>query len=107
MTALEREWGHRLEGEDDPRPTLSDELYNWILEGDGPDGQPPEEAGAVLCELINSPPAGLAEQSGSAARAYVEAGLRDPTRAQELNALLAGFAQTRAAAAGEPSCARV
>jgi retinol dehydrogenase-8 len=97
MTELEREWGRRLEGDDDPRPTLSDELYNWIVEGDGPDGQPPEEVAAVLCELIDSPPPGLAEQSGAFPRAYVEAGLSDPTRAAELDAMLAAFARARAA----------
>ncbi len=97
MTDLEREWGRRLEGEDDPRPTLSDELYSWILDGDGPDGQSPAEVAAVLCKLIGSPPPGLAQQSGSSSRAYVEAALREPTRAAELETMLAAFARARAA----------
>jgi hypothetical protein len=47
--------------------------------------------------LIDSPPSGLAEQSGAASRAYVEAGLRDPSRTAELETMLAAFARARAA----------
>src|ERR1700733_12499258 len=39
MTSLSREWGSRLGADEDPRPSLSDELYKWVLGGDGPDPQ--------------------------------------------------------------------
>jgi NAD(P)-dependent dehydrogenase (short-subunit alcohol dehydrogenase family) len=98
MTDLSREWGARLKGEDDPRPSLSDELYEWVLGGEGPKPQPAGEVAEALCRLIESEAPTLAEQSGPAARAYAEAALRDPTRASELAPLVAAFARTWAAA---------
>ena len=42
--------------------------------------------------MVEQEPAGIAVQSGEAARAYAAAALRDPTRAAELTALLDAFA---------------
>jgi NAD(P)-dependent dehydrogenase (short-subunit alcohol dehydrogenase family) len=36
MTELSREWGDRLPARRDPRPSLSDELYAWVLGGTVP-----------------------------------------------------------------------
>jgi hypothetical protein len=91
MTELEREWGNRLSPEEDPRPTLSDELYAWIQTDDAPAPQSPDEAGVALCEIVCSESPRLAEQSGTASRAYVANALRDPTRETELARLLSGF----------------
>jgi NAD(P)-dependent dehydrogenase (short-subunit alcohol dehydrogenase family) len=99
MTELSREYGTRLADGDDPRPSLSDELYEWVLGGNGPEPQSADDVAAVLCRLVDSEPPGLAEQSGPAARAYAAAALRDPTRETELAPLLAAFAKTWAAAA--------
>src|SRR5581483_3213133 len=46
MTELSREWGDRLSDAEDPRPTLSDELYDWISRGDSPAPQSPAEVAA-------------------------------------------------------------
>jgi NAD(P)-dependent dehydrogenase (short-subunit alcohol dehydrogenase family) len=91
MTDLSREWGDRLAAEDDPRPSLSDELYAWVGGGDAPTPQSPEEVAGALCELVKHPPPGLAAQSGAASRAYAAAALRDPSREAELRAMLEGF----------------
>jgi NAD(P)-dependent dehydrogenase (short-subunit alcohol dehydrogenase family) len=97
MTELSREWGTRLPGAEDPRPGLSDELYQWVLGGDGPAPQSPLEVAEALCRLVDSEPAGVAQQSGEAARAYAGAALRDPTRERELAPLLAAFDRGRTA----------
>jgi hypothetical protein len=94
MTELSREWGTRLQGAGDPRPGLSDELYQWVLGGDGPAPQPPLQVAEALCRVVEQEPAGIAQQSDDAARAYAAAALRDPTRERELTPLLAAFAQT-------------
>ena len=93
MTSLSREWGQRLTGDEDPRPTLSDELYQWVLDGGGPAPQSAQEVADALCGLIDSESPTLAQQSGSAARTYTAQALRDPTREPELTALLAAFAR--------------
>jgi NAD(P)-dependent dehydrogenase (short-subunit alcohol dehydrogenase family) len=93
MTDLSREWGTRLQGADDPRPGLSDELSRWVS-GDGPTPQSPSQVAEALCRVIEREPPGIAQQSGDAARSYVGAALHDPTRAGELMALLDAFAQT-------------
>jgi NAD(P)-dependent dehydrogenase (short-subunit alcohol dehydrogenase family) len=92
MTELSREWGDRLSPEDDPRPTLGDELYGWIARGDAPAPQSPEEVAEALCELVRSGSPSLAQQSGQASQGYVDAALRDHTRNGELAALLGQFA---------------
>jgi NAD(P)-dependent dehydrogenase (short-subunit alcohol dehydrogenase family) len=92
MTELSREWGTRLQGADDPRPGLSDELYRWVLGEDAPAAQTPLQVAEALRRVIEQAPAGIAEQSGDAATAYAAAALRDPTRAAELAALLDAFA---------------
>jgi len=97
MTSLSREWGSRLSADEDPRPSLSDELYRWVLAGDGPEPQSAAEVAHALCELVKSESAGLAEQSGEAARAYVAGALRDPSRERELALLLSAFAAIRSA----------
>ena len=94
-TELEREFGKRFGEGEDPRPTLNDELYAWVLGAQAPTPQSPGEVADDLGSLIASDSAGLAEQSGPAARGYVAAALRDPTRGAELDALLAAFAQTK------------
>jgi retinol dehydrogenase 8 len=91
MTELEREWGTRLQGDDDPRPGLSDELYAWVLGDAGPAPQSPEEVAEALCAIVERPPDGLAAQSGAASRGYVAAALCDPSRSGELASLLDGF----------------
>jgi NAD(P)-dependent dehydrogenase (short-subunit alcohol dehydrogenase family) len=87
MTELEREWGTRTPPGGDPRPTISDELYGWVLHG-GPAPQQPDEAAAALAELVaaDDPPPAL--QSGTASREYAAKALRDPTRREELGELL-------------------
>lgn len=97
MTALSREWGQRLSAEEDPRPTLSDELYDWVGSDQCPAAQSPEEVAASLCEVVESDSADLARQSGPAAEAYVSAALRDVTRDTELACMRSAFAKTRAA----------
>jgi NAD(P)-dependent dehydrogenase (short-subunit alcohol dehydrogenase family) len=91
MTELSREWGDRLPADEDPRPTLSEELYDWIGRGDGPAPQSPAEVADALCEIIQTGSPSLAQQSGQASRTYVEAALRDHTRDVELAALLNQF----------------
>jgi NAD(P)-dependent dehydrogenase (short-subunit alcohol dehydrogenase family) len=93
MTNLSREWGNRLVGDEDPRPGLSDELYEWVLGDDGPEGQSAEQVADALCRLVDAESPELARQSGPAAQAYVAAALRDPTREAELAALRAAFAK--------------
>jgi hypothetical protein len=102
LTELEREWGDRLTQDADPRPTLSDELYAWVLGDEAPTPQSPADVGADLCRVVDSDSPGLAEQSGRASLGYVAAALRDPARRAELDALLAAFARTRAAGAAAP-----
>ena len=101
MTDLEREWGARLDPAADPRPTLGDELYDWVLDDASPAGQSPAEVAAALCELVRAGGPDLAAQSGDAAAAHVATALRDPTRAAELAALRAAFARTLAARTGQ------
>jgi NAD(P)-dependent dehydrogenase (short-subunit alcohol dehydrogenase family) len=91
-TDLSREWGDRLAPEDDPRPSLSDELYAWVAGGHAPTPQSPEEVAQALCQLVQRPPPGLAAQSGEASQAYAAGALRDPRREAELHAMLAAFA---------------
>jgi NAD(P)-dependent dehydrogenase (short-subunit alcohol dehydrogenase family) len=64
MTALSREWGKRLSVAEDPRPTLSDELYDWVLCDQAPAAQSPGEVAAALCEVVESDSPQLARQSG-------------------------------------------
>jgi NAD(P)-dependent dehydrogenase (short-subunit alcohol dehydrogenase family) len=99
MTELEREWGSRLPDDEDPRPTLSDELYAWVLSDGAPTPQSPAEVANDVCRLVASESPGLNEQSGVASRAYVAAALREPTRRTELERLEKAFARTREAAA--------
>jgi NAD(P)-dependent dehydrogenase (short-subunit alcohol dehydrogenase family) len=91
LTELEREWGDRLAPEDDPRPTLSDELYAWIQTDDAPSPQTPDEAAQALCRVVQADSPSLAMQSGAASHGYVAAALRDPTREGELARLLDSF----------------
>jgi NAD(P)-dependent dehydrogenase (short-subunit alcohol dehydrogenase family) len=91
LTELERQWGNRFSESDDPRPGLSDELYKWVLGSAGPEPQPPDAVAEVLCDLVDSDDPPLAAQSGDAARAYTAAALIDPSRARELEALVAPF----------------
>ncbi len=102
MTSLSREWGERLKGEEDPRPSLSDELYEWVLGPDGPDAQSAEEVARALCRLVESDSPPLAEQSGAAAKAYVAEALRDPSRERELAPMLDAFANPPAEAGSSP-----
>lgn len=102
-TDLSREWGQRLAEQDDPRPSLSDELYEWALGDHGPGVQSAEEVAAALCELVQSDAPPLASQSGRAAQAYVAEALRDPARTAELGALLAAFAEHPAEASPQRS----
>jgi hypothetical protein len=88
---LSREWGERLNADEDPRPTLSDELYQWVLDGGGPASQSAEEVADALCRLVELESPSLAQQSGAAAHAYTAEALLDPTRERELTALLAAF----------------
>lgn len=97
MTELEREWGDRLSGDDDPRPGLSDELYRWVLGGEGPQPQPPDQVAEALCQLVENDTPPLAVQTGPAAREYVAASLRDPSRMTELGPLLEAFGSTSTA----------
>ncbi|HZO76419.1 MAG TPA: SDR family oxidoreductase [Solirubrobacteraceae bacterium] len=91
MTELSRQWGERLTGDEDPRPTLTDELYEWVLADQGPGTQSAQEVATALREVVelDSPP--LAAQSGPGARSYAAAALRDPTRATERAAMVTAF----------------
>jgi NAD(P)-dependent dehydrogenase (short-subunit alcohol dehydrogenase family) len=91
MTELERQWGDRLTGDDDPRPGLSDELYEWVLNGPGPQPQSPANVAEALVELVESDAQPLAFQTGSSAREYVAGALTDPSRMTELEPLLRAF----------------
>jgi hypothetical protein len=93
MTELEREWGARLSAADDPRPSLSDELYEWVGGEEAPAAQSPAEVGAALCEVVRSGGPDLACQSGPAAEVYVAESLRDVTRDREFAGLRAAFAR--------------
>jgi hypothetical protein len=97
MTELSRQWGRRLAADEDSRPTLTDELYEWVLAERGPGTQPPEEVATALRELLelDSPP--FAAQSGPAAKSYAARALRDSTRAAEVAAMLTAFAPARPA----------
>jgi NAD(P)-dependent dehydrogenase (short-subunit alcohol dehydrogenase family) len=97
MTELSRQWGDRLSSDADPSPDLIDELYRWVGGPDAPAMQAPAEVAAALSDFLDSEPSGLAHQSGPAARAYVAAALRDPTRAEELDSLLAQLERAGAA----------
>jgi NAD(P)-dependent dehydrogenase (short-subunit alcohol dehydrogenase family) len=97
MTELEREWGDRLTGQDDPRPGLSDELYKWVLGGQAPQPQTPEQVAEALCQLVETDAPPLAVQTGPASREYVAAALRDPSRMAELEPLLQAFGATSTA----------
>jgi NAD(P)-dependent dehydrogenase (short-subunit alcohol dehydrogenase family) len=98
MTDLSREWGSRLEERDDPRPSVSDELYGWVLADGSPEPQSADEVAEALVGIVASEAPPLAEQSGAASRAYAGAALRDPTRQSELEPLLAEFARSFAGA---------
>jgi NAD(P)-dependent dehydrogenase (short-subunit alcohol dehydrogenase family) len=87
MTELERVWGDRVPPGGDPRPALVDELYAWVGAA-GPAPQQPDEVAAELAALVAEDDPPPAVQSGAASRAYAAAALRDPTRAEELRALL-------------------
>jgi retinol dehydrogenase 8 len=90
-TDLSRQWGQRVTGDQDPRPTLTDELYQWVAEH-GPGLQSPTEVAAALQQLVESDAPPLAGQSGPESESYVAAALRDPTRMSELRGLLEAFA---------------
>lgn len=90
MTELEREWGERVPPGGDPRPTISDELYEWVGAA-GPTPQQPDRAAAALADLVESDEPPLAAQSSDDSRAYAAAALRDPSRSAELRELLAAI----------------
>jgi retinol dehydrogenase 8 len=100
LTELQREWGERLTGDSDPRPTLSDELYDWVGDGHSPAAQSPADVAAALCEVVRSGGPHLAAQSGAAAEAHVAAALRDASREAEFDDLSATFARTLAERGG-------
>ncbi len=95
MTELERVWGSRLSGDEDPRPTLTDELYAWVQSA-GPEPQSPAQVADALVALIAQDDPPLAAQSGPASEGYVATALRDPSRQSELDAMLAAFAAAHA-----------
>jgi NAD(P)-dependent dehydrogenase (short-subunit alcohol dehydrogenase family) len=90
MTDLERVWGDRVPDGGDPRPTLSDELYEWVSRS-GPAPQEPDEAAAALADLIAAEDPALAGQSGPASHAYAAGAVRDPSRYAEFAALIASL----------------
>jgi NAD(P)-dependent dehydrogenase (short-subunit alcohol dehydrogenase family) len=94
LTELSRQWGNRLSGADDPRPGLNDELYQWVLDGRGPEPQSPEQVAEALCDLVESETPPLAVQTGPAAHDYVAAALVDPSRMSELTPLVKAFNAT-------------
>jgi NAD(P)-dependent dehydrogenase (short-subunit alcohol dehydrogenase family) len=87
LTELERVWGDRIPAGGDPRPHLSDELYEWVSTA-APTAQQPGEAAVALADLITRADPPLAATSGAASLAYVARTLRDPTRSGELTELL-------------------
>lgn len=90
MTELERVWGDRIPAGGDPRPGLSDELYEWVSTA-APTAQQPGEAAVALADLVARADPPLAAASGAASLAYAARTLRDPTRSAEFTQLLAGI----------------
>ncbi len=87
MTELERVWGDRVPAGGDPRPHLSDELYEWVSNA-APTAQQPGEAAVALADLVTGADPPLAAPSGAASLEYAARALRDPTRSAELTELV-------------------
>ena len=92
MTELERVWGDRIPAGGDPRPHLSDELYEWVSAA-GPTAQQPSEAAVALADLVARADPPLATSSGAASLAYAARALRDPTRSAEFAELLSAVSR--------------
>lgn len=79
-TELSREWARP---DDDPSPTLIDDLYAWIQSQPGIAMESPADVGAAIAAIVDNPDAALAEQTCDAGRAWVARALRDPSRRSE------------------------
>jgi NAD(P)-dependent dehydrogenase (short-subunit alcohol dehydrogenase family) len=90
-TQLERQYGARFDGQDDPRPTIVDDLYSWIGQGSCPPLQPPAEVAQALAEVVEDPSPPMAAQTSAATTSYVARVLRDPSREAESRPLLEHF----------------
>jgi NAD(P)-dependent dehydrogenase (short-subunit alcohol dehydrogenase family) len=90
-TELERRYGERTPPGGDPRPDLTDALYAWIGDGDGPGAEPPDLVAQAICRLAADDDPPLAMQTSDDARSYVARALRDPARRDELDAIARAF----------------
>lgn len=90
-TELERRYGERTPPGGDPRPDLTDALYAWIGEGDGPSAESPDLVAQAICGLAADDDPPLALQTSDDARAYVARALRDPAGRSELDAVARAF----------------
>ncbi len=79
-TELSRDWARP---ENDPLPTLIDDLYAWIGSQPGIVLEPPEAVGRAIAAVVDDPNPPLAFQTSDAARAWVARALNDPTRESE------------------------
>jgi NAD(P)-dependent dehydrogenase (short-subunit alcohol dehydrogenase family) len=80
-TELSRDWARPA---DDPRPTLIDDLYAWIGSQPGIVLESPQEVAEAVAAIVDHPQPPLAAQTNPAARAWIAAALRDPSRSNEL-----------------------
>jgi NAD(P)-dependent dehydrogenase (short-subunit alcohol dehydrogenase family) len=92
FTDLSRDWGNRLPVEDDPRPSLVDDLYGWVQSDSAAGLQTPHTVAEALADVVEVGHSPLAAQSGPASEDYAAAALRDPSRQTELQAMLSAFA---------------
>lgn len=90
-TELHREWGDRVAEGGDPRPTMSDELYSWVVDGDAPAVETPEGVAAAIVALVTEAAPPVGRQTASTSRAYAAETLRDPGRMAELERMLRAF----------------
>jgi NAD(P)-dependent dehydrogenase (short-subunit alcohol dehydrogenase family) len=90
-TELERRYGERTPPGGDPRPDLTNALYAWIGDGDGPSAESPDLVAAAIFRLAADDHPPLALQTSDDAQAYVARALRDPTGGAELDAIARAF----------------
>ena len=79
-TELSRQWSRP---DDDPRPGLIEELYDWLSTQSGIQMESAGDVGAGIASIIEDEDPPLAAQTSSAATAWVAGALRDPSRRSE------------------------
>jgi NAD(P)-dependent dehydrogenase (short-subunit alcohol dehydrogenase family) len=79
-TDLSRQWSRP---DNDPRPGLIEELYEWLGRQSGIQMESAHDVGAAIASIIEDEDPPAAAQTSSAARAWVGRSLRDPSRRSE------------------------